>query len=165
MKIFKLFTIIGCLIIGFSSCETYSDPEVEYSSIGLMSGEWRITITNADISPAKTVMYTYNTAEGSSGEMWLRIGTATASNSLYGVRGKVNIDLGNKTFSATNVQNAYLTTDSKFTVTDGTIVLGGATTPSGQKADAISFTLKSDRSTLEYKVTGFRRTGWPEDEK
>lgn len=165
MKILKIFTVVCCLAFGFTACETYGDPEVEYSSIALMSGEWVVKITDPSNVTTKTIMYTYNTANESTTQMWLRIGTATASNAKFGVRGKVGIDLNAKTFSVAGEQNAYLTADSKFTVTAGTIVTEGATTPSGYKADAISFKLTSDRNPgVEYTVSGFRRTGWPEDE-
>lgn len=165
MKIFKIFTVMCCLVFGFTACETYDDPEVEYSSIALMSGEWIVKLTDPSNVAAKAVMYTYNTADESTTQMWLRIGTATASNAKFGVRGKVGIDLANKSFSVVGEQNAYLTTNSKFTVTGGTVITDGATTPSGHKADAISFKLTSDKNPgVEYTVEGYRRTGWPEDE-
>lgn len=165
MKMFKIFALL-VVILSFSACETYSDPKVEYSSIALMSGEWKVVIndpiTKEDV---KAVIYTYNTADESVTQMWLRIGTATAFNAKYGVRGKVDIDLNKKIFSVTDQQNAYLTKESKFSILNGTIVTGGATTPSGYKADAISFKLITETNPgVEYSVTGFRRTGWPEDE-
>lgn len=180
MKIFKIFTLL-VVVLSFSACETYDDAKVEYSSIALMSGEWKVTvrdvvadtmvvfsISDAGVKNYRTVIYTYNTADESTTQMWLRMGTATAPTAKiksFAVKGKVDIALNAKTFSAKDAIDAYLTTNSKFQVTDGKVVLDGADTPSGYKADAISFTITTDRTpNRTYEIKGFRRTGWPEDE-
>ncbi|WP_080903718.1 lipid-binding protein [Parabacteroides sp. Marseille-P3160] len=166
MKKIKLFSIIVFAILFGVSCETYDDPEVEYSSVFPLSGEWKTVMTNsATGATAKVVLYTYNTSDESTTQMWLRIGTATSFNANYGVRGKVDINISAKTFSVTDQPNAFLTNGKTFSISNGNVVLDGATTPSGHKADAISFTLTTEQTPgITYTFTGFRRTGWPEDE-
>lgn len=180
MKILNIFTLF-LVLLGFSACETYDDnPDVDYSSVAKMSGEWRIQVKNvntgekvvistssAGVPNYKTTIYTYNTADESTTQMWLRIGSASApvaGAAKFGVKGKVDINLSNKTFTATGGDNTYAK-GGIFNISNGTIVLDGADTPSGYKSDAISFTITSDLDPgVTYEITGYRRTGWPEDE-
>lgn len=178
MKIFKIFLLLSCVIAFFSSCETYGDADVDHSSVFPMSGEWIVQAKNTvtgevynvrGIQDDKFPIYTYNAANESITQMWLRIGGVSSSNSSpyakFDVKGKVNINLGARTFDVNNIQNEYYTDNSKFTVTEGKVVLDGLTTPSGGKGDLISFKLVSDRDPgVTYEISGYRRTGWPEDE-
>ena len=55
--------------------------------------------------------------------------------------------------------------DSEITldVTDGKVLAGAATTPSGMPADSIVFFVNIQGDDT-YKIAGFRRTGFPADE-
>ncbi len=65
-------------------------------------------------------------------------------------KNKINVDLKAMTFQATDAQNvAY---DSKLTITNGKILPGAATTPSGMPADSIVFnvTFNDDTYPTDY---------------
>lgn len=168
MNKLKIF-LVCCLLISFSACETYSDPEIEYSVIFPLSGEWIGDITGSDGSADKIIVHTYNTADESTTQMWLRVYkyngvTGTTTGAPYAIRGKVNINLQEKAFSVTNELN-NLTTANKFSVQNGVVKLESVTTPSNTKADGITFTYTSERTPdVTYTVSAFRRTNWPEDE-
>lgn len=51
-------------------------------------------------------------------------------------------------------------------ITDGKILEGAALTPSGMPADSIVYMIQfdDDPDGLTYKVSGFRRTGFPADD-
>ena len=51
-------------------------------------------------------------------------------------------------------------------ITEGKIMEGAATTPSGMPADSIVYMIQfdDDPNGLTYKVSGFRRTGFPNDD-
>lgn len=60
--------------------------------------------------------------------------------------------------------------DCKVTITDGVVVPNGATTATGYLTDSIEFNYKRDfvsgpyvGTSVEYKVTGIKNTGWGED--
>lgn len=177
MKIYKIFLLLFCVTAFFTSCETYGDPDVDYSSVEKMSGEWVIRLNDANTKALLNVLgykddkvpiYTYNTSDGSKTQMWLRIGSASISATSpyapFAVKGKVNIDLGSKTFSASDVENGFFS-GKKFSVSEGKVILDGTVTPSGGKADSISFKLTSDlHPGITYIVSGYRRTGWHEDD-
>lgn len=175
MKIYKIFLLLFCVTAFFTSCETYGDPDVDYSSVEKMSGEWVIRLNDANTkallnvlgySDDKVPIYTYNTSDGSKTQMWLRVGavSVTSPYAPFAVKGKVNIDLGSKTFSADNVENGFFS-GKKFSVSEGKVILDGTITPSGGKADSISFKLTSDlHPGISYIVSGYRRTGWDTDD-
>ncbi len=56
--------------------------------------------------------------------------------------------------------------ESQFEITDGKVLKDGAITPSGQPADSIVFYVKFDDDTdnILWKVSGFRRSGFPADD-
>lgn len=166
MKLLKYIIILGVVLFGFQSCETYGDMEVEHSPIYPLSGEWIVEVYDAAtgeiISGSKGTCFTYNTAANDADKMWVKLSTATTP---YGVTGKVNCDPKAKTFSIENGVNTLSTTNAGFSVMEGTVVLDGYDTKTGGKADAIQFKLKTDKSDAIYLVKGFRRTGWVEDTK
>lgn len=160
MKRFIQIFLISCLALaGLSSCETYKeDFDQDFSPIFPLCGEWRVNIYNSDTLVTRTSIYSYDTADKSGTTMWLWI-----NNSKFGTKCKLTCDPAARTFSGANVANA-LYTGTTNTVTGGTVVVNGATTPSNGKSDSIEFTYFSSKSNLTYKISGYRRTGWPEDE-
>lgn len=57
-------------------------------------------------------------------------------------------------------------TEGKVTITDGKVVKDGYDTPTGYKADAISYAYEyedADGNTEKYMIVGSRYTGWGED--
>ena len=159
MKKFIKYIMIVCLaIVGVSSCETYGDVKQDFSPIFPLCGEWKANITDvATGTVKKTVIYTYDTADKSATQMWLWVNLAG-----YGTKCKLTCDVKAGTFSGSNVANALL--GGTNTVSNGKVVVNGADTPSGYKADSIEMTYFSSLTNKTYTIKGFRRTGWPEDE-
>lgn len=172
MKQIKYLFYSLLAVIGFVSCETYGDYDVEYTAIHPMGGMYRITVvdeagTTLDLA-AQNLVYIANTADNSTTQCWIRIGNYNlAATNAYSINGKINCQLNALTFSGSNIENLagnVTSSTETFTVTDGKIVLDGATPPSGGKSDAISFTFTNSRFPGKtYSVTGYRYTGWEGD--
>ncbi|MBP1631480.1 MAG: hypothetical protein H6Q15_2373 [Bacteroidetes bacterium] len=161
MKRIIQFILVLCIAVtGLSSCETYSeDYDQDFSPIFPLCGEWRVDIFDAatNVKVIRTSIYTYDTADKSSTSMWLWVNNAT-----FGTKCKITCDPVAKTFSGTDVTNKlYLGLNS---VTGGKVTVNGSTTPSGGKSDSIDFTYYSSISNKTYRISGYRRTAWPEDE-
>ncbi|MCD7932374.1 MAG: hypothetical protein LUH15_14025 [Tannerellaceae bacterium] len=166
----KIINIIVALLalVSFNSCETYGDYETEYSSIYPMSGEWVVNVTDqsgTDLLGGKIELNTYNTANEDTDKMWVRISGRTAG--AYNMTVKANCNLGDLTFSGTNLENLtgnVATSNTTVTISNGKITLQGANTPSGGKADKIEFTFTNSLYPGEtFTVSGYRFTGWEED--
>jgi hypothetical protein len=165
----KIFML--CLLLIFSiSCETYKDYEIEYSPVYPLCGEWVVKFTDTSVTPNVTsgliVLSTFNTADNSVTQMWIR-STSTSSSFMGRFDGKINCNVEGKSFSGENVANTYYTTAPvpTFTVTQGIIIIDGYNTATGGKSDKITFTMTDTRKPGKvYTVSGFRRTRWLEDE-
>lgn len=162
--IYKVWMVLLALVT-FTSCETYGDYKTEYSVIYPLSGEWIVTIYDANGAPVKekVTCNTYNTSDNAPDRMWVKMGNAAAH---YGILGKVNCSVEKKDFSGEKVPNLVdskdgATSATTFTLSAGKVVLNGFDTPTGHKADAIEFTLTSSKYPTEVMtVKGFRKTGW-----
>lgn len=169
MKQIKYLSVLFLLLLGFSSCETYGDYEIEYSSIYPLSGKYRITVTDeAGTEVYKNYCEISNTTDESTTQCWLRIGGYSLSGTnAYSINGKINCDVKALTFSGSSIENLagnVATSTNTFTLTEGIVALKGVTAPSGTIADGISFTFTNSRFPGKtYKVEGYRYTGWSED--
>lgn len=169
MRHVKYILFLFLLLLGFLSCETYGDYEIEYSSIHPLSGRYRVNIVD---ETGALVISTYgdiaNTSDESTTQCWLRIGAYNTSATLaYSINGKINCDLNTLTFSGANIENLagnVIISTETFSVTNGNLTLNGVTTQSGTVTDAISFTFTNSRFPGKtYSVEGYRYTGWNED--
>jgi len=169
----KLF-ILCLFLVAAASCETAKDYEMEFSPVYPLSGEWLVRFTDTSVTPSTSgifVMSTFNTADNSSNQMWIRITStsATAANIAYTGRidGKINCDVAAKSFSGATVVNTYSTTTTAmtYTITSGIVITDGYDTATGYKSDKISFTMTDSRKPgRTFTVEGFRRTRWLDDE-
>lgn len=174
MRMIKKLFILCFFLVFAAGCETYKDYDIEYSPVYPLSGEWLVRFTDTSVTPSTSglfVLSTYNTADNSTNQMWIRV-TSTSSapaNIAYTGRftGKISCDVAAKTFSGANVPNTYYTTGTipTFTITGGSIVIDGYDTATGGKSDKITFTIIDTRKPGKtITVNGFRRTLWPDDE-
>lgn len=171
----KQIKYILCLLMAtlvFVSCETYGDYEIEYASIHPMGGMYRIAVTDEAGNQLSLGSGNYvilsNTSDNSTTQCWIRIGAYNlAATNAHAINGKIACDLGSLTFSGSNIENLagnVVSSPETFTVTEGKVVLDGATPPSGGKSDAISFTFTNSRFPGKtYKAVGYRYTGWEGD--
>ena len=178
-SIFKSFILFCLFSVSFMSCETYTDPKVEYSPIYPVAGEWRVRITNLTTNGmvSTTTMYTfdtYNTSDNLVDHMWIRctssIPTFSPSTSFVKtIKAKISCDVPSMSFSTSGtIQNIHVTTNAvvdTLTITEGKITPSSVLMPSGVKSDRISFKLSKTKSPgAVYLVEGYRRTRWNEDE-
>lgn len=163
----KYIYIFSLFIISLSACK--KDEVIGGTAVQDMSGEWWVQLEVVDqegkvVQPYSDDTYyslsTYNTADNSNTQMWF-----DDNESYWQVKGKVNVNVTDKTFSGDNVANQYY--DSKFSVTNGKIVKDGAVGPvSKAVTDAISFTVTydDDSDNLVYHFKGYHRTKFPGDD-
>ena len=165
MKKLINYILVVCLaVMTFSSCETYKDNyEQDFSPIYPLCGEWTVNITDQTTnSVVHTYIYTYDTADKTATDMWVWIDNPRRSCATYSTRCKITCDVKTLTFSGSNEQNTYIGGTS--TISDGTVLVNGATTPSNGKADSITMTYYSSLSGHTYTISGYRRTFFDEDE-
>lgn len=167
------YIILFFAALGIVACNTENDDfKIEYTAIHPMGGQYRITITDeagtAVALPGSIYCFVSNTMTNSETECWLRIGSfSTPAKESYSINGKIGCNLNDLTFSGSNVVNLagnVVSSDEKFTVSNGKIELNGAKAPSGTVADKISFSYtRANFPGKTYSVTGYRYTGWTED--
>ena len=124
----------------FTACSEGDDFDIDYTPIAPVGGEYRINVERG-----------YD-----------------ASKTAYAINAKVSIDMSAYTFGGENVDDFI---GNSATATDKVTVSGKCghntyTTVSGTVTDEISFTYsRSDQPGYHYRVTGFKSTGWAEDNK
>lgn len=167
----KIFALL-MLIMTVTGCETYKDPEVEYSPIYPLSGEWRVRITNAatgDLvnNKAMYTVGTYNTSDNSSSQMWIRI-TSNVAGGFGTLKAKIDCNVAGLGFSAAGAKDLHVTTNAEVgtvTITDGKVTLGSVALPSKKMSDRIYFKITNTKSGgNSYIVEGYRRTLYDEDD-
>ncbi|MBD8001784.1 lipid-binding protein [Phocaeicola faecium] len=154
-----LILLLTALSVSFTSCDNETEPGG--TAVEKMAGDWWVTATImqngnevGDSGAGHFRMYTYNTAANVPTEMWLEDGGNFRN---YKVR--VNVDYNARTFTTNDFVEGVR-------ITEGKIMEGAATTPSGMPADSIVYMIQfdDDPNGLTYKVSGFRRTGFPNDD-
>lgn len=163
-----LIVLFAALSFSLTGCEE-TDIEPGGTAVEKMAGLWDVTWEqqNAqgvweDVLGGTVSLNTYNTAANVPTEMWLKEGY------LLNTPLKVSTDYAARTFQmaettlSVNEKN-WGVPQIKLTITDGKILEGAATTPSGMPADSILFFVNVEGDGT-YKVAGFRHTGFAEDE-
>ena len=172
----KIFLITAILISGLLFTNSCKKDEIGGTATEDMAGEWYVTVVAVDASD--NIVYTddelfglgrfhldtYNTSSNVASQMWV-----TDYGTFWDFLVKLDVDNNSKTFQVTDGQNESY--DSKVTVTNGRILYGAATTPSGMPADSIVFNVSFDDDPYpsaygyaNYRVAGFRYTGFTADE-
>ena len=177
MKFIKnILWVVLALVVVSCSNEKY---EIEYTPIAPMGGQYRIiSLTDETGTELKTKLsdndryvFLANTTDYDSDKCWVRIGRYSVKHTnFYGINGKISCDVSNRqnmTFSGTNVENVAgnnYSTGTTFNV-EGVVVENGAKCPSTEVTESITMTFThSGFPGKTYKVTGWKYTGWPEDQ-
>jgi len=162
-----IILMLAAAAFSFTSCN--KDTEPGGTAVQDMAGEWWVTCTfesspgvwkDAGIGHVK--FSTYNTSANKNTEMVLN-----DHGNIWPFTSIVGVDYAAKTFSA---KTAVSTNDASHPavtviVADGKVLKGAAKTPSKASADSIVFYATfSDDATTVYKIAGFKRTGFPEDD-
>jgi hypothetical protein len=163
---------LGLLALTSVGCETLPDQEVETTAVYPVAGEWLVHVkqpngtyfgSDAD-HPLGTLfaLRTYNTADNSNTQAWMRLGTTQAPALL----GKVTVDVKALTISGANIPNTINVNKAgkTFTIEEGKVMLGVSKMPSGVMADSIYVRYSSTFDNQTYEVMGHRRTQWSSDE-
>lgn len=168
MKKANIFGLIIAAAFAIILVSCQKDPEPGGTAVEKMAGQWYIRVNGTSKYYSIT---TYNTSENSSTSMWVQASGLRDSvlnvNSVAipGIKGKVTVDLPNQTFSAnpsTNVASNSATVPS-FVIANGKILTNAAKGPvSRTPADSIYFEMTISGKT--YKVSGFHRTGFMEED-
>lgn len=168
MKYIKiLFLLFLSLPFVFVSCD--DETKVGGTAVEEMAGDWWVTIDaivndQAIVDPygkGHVQMFTYNTAANKDTEMWI-----DDEKNFWDYKLKVDVNYDTRTFSTKDfVENTSY--NCKVKITDGKILKGAALSPSGMPADSIVYMIQFDDDTTPgaiYKISGFRRTGFPADD-
>jgi len=152
-----VFVIAATLLL---SCK--KDVPAGGTAMEKMAGDWYVTV---DGEEDYFSLYTFNTSDNSSTQLWIQSNGLRAETGPIGVKGKLSADLNGQRFSGTNVTNISSVTSGTiktFSVANGKVVTNGTVGPESKTpADLISFDLIIDGHT--YKVEGYHKTGFLED--
>ncbi|WP_353183208.1 lipid-binding protein [Parapedobacter lycopersici] len=164
-KIIGIFILLALIA---TSCQ--KEEKVGGTAVEAMAGEWYTTASRTYVDgdgveqtdSYDAHFFTYNTAANTATEIWL-----DDAESFWQFKGKVNVDLNSLTFASDAIQNEYY--DMTFDVLNGKILKGAAKGPgSDAPTDSIYFEVKfSDDDpdiTAPWVISGFKKTGFLEDE-
>lgn len=169
-KIFLYITMSVVALLFATSCEK---KEIGGTATEAMSGEWIVHYYGID-SVGNNVyddpfgyghyhLDTYNTSENGTKQMWI-----DDHDNSYGFKNLIDIDLNQMTFSADSVTELYY--GDTVTITNGKILYGVATTPSGAVADSIVFDVLFNGDQYvgvfweRIRISGYRYTGLANDD-
>ncbi|MFG6685609.1 lipid-binding protein [Mariniflexile sp. HNIBRBA6329] len=146
------------LLTSCTNEEGYKDISLANSAVKEVSGDWVVEVLRDDVHFSDAIVTISNTSDNSPTQIVIN-----DHDGGWGLKAIANVDIATKTFSVTDATEYYY--DVTVTITNGTIIPNGGTTPDGRIVDAISFTaVFSDVPTRTFVYTGYRRTGFLEDE-
>lgn len=184
-KIF--FALLALASFALSSCEK---EKIGGTAMESMAGQWYVTVQGLDEDG--TVLYTdddlygfgpfviltYNDAANSSDKMFIQDTPNAEGKLFWGFKVKVDCNQDSETFSLLGAED-YIGGIS-VDVTNGKILKGAATTPSGMAADSITFDILFEDDVYaapnagkpgwkaayydRLRMTGYRYTGFVADE-
>ena len=155
-----LYTALVILLVAsLASCK--KDYKAGGTNVQALANEWWVTV---DGGTDYYNLTTYNTAANDGKQMWIDDFNNAAS--FWDIKGKVNVDVANQTFSGTDIANQYYT--STFTITNGKIFTNATKAPgSHDVTDSIRFTIQfsdDDPANTPHVISGYARTKFPEDD-
>lgn len=177
-----VYAIVALATLTLASCE--KDP-IGGTATEKLAGQWYVQVDGydtkgdsvviADFNDGRFILLTYNTAANEPNKLFVN-----DQGNFWDFIVRIDCDVNTLTFgSSTSAQNESY--DCQVTLTNGKIIPGGATTPSGQKADYIQFDINFDDDDLAsygmpgvsygdyygfdvYRVSGWRYTGLVNDD-
>lgn len=158
-----IILLFATLSLSLTGCEE-TDIEPGGTAVEKMAGTWYVTWEAKDaqgvwqdILGGTVEVDTYNTAANIPTEMWLY------ETYMLDIPLKVSTHYDARTFEMAETTITVGDAPMTLSITDGKVLEGAATTPSGMPADSIVFFVNIQGDDT-YKVAGFRRTGFAEDE-
>jgi hypothetical protein len=168
MKYLAYLLVAASLL--FTSCS--QEDEFDSTATGQLAGEWFVTyhvesepgsgVFDTDFGGGYYPLMTYNTNKNDKDTMYI-----DDEKSFWAYKAKIAVEPGTRKFgSEKEAKNLYYA--SKVIVRNGEVLPGMATTSGGNKSDSICFYIQFDDDEepygITYKVSGYKRTGFPADE-
>lgn len=161
----KQYIYIALALVGLAVTGCKKDqPDVEYSPIFPISGEWYVKVANANgtlARPTYTTLSTYNTSANENNVVWMKMLTSAVP---YGLLGKASCDVNAKTLSGTGITNTAFTPNSKFSILEGKVLLNATTLHSKVVTDSIYVRFTTETNGQTYILSGHRRSQYEEDQ-
>lgn len=163
MKKVALYIIALTLLISVNSCSELNPGGTATQNY---SGDWYVIFLGDDGTGEYVDIYgtghvlfsTYNTAANVPDKLFID------DHEFWPFKGIVDLDQTANSFGGTDLPN-YFDYDITATVTNGKILKNAATTSGGNVSDSIYMEIEySDDPGYVYRVAGYRRTGFIEDE-
>ncbi|MCF0213415.1 MAG: hypothetical protein HUK13_03045 [Muribaculaceae bacterium] len=158
------YSILAVAALALASC---AKEEPGMTATEPLAGQWYVTFDAVDkdgnlleadpYSMGRVITATFNTSANTSNQMWV-----SDLGNFCGYQVKVNCDVTALTFSTADWADNY-SYGNKAKVSDGRVLKGAATTPSGMSADSIVYYIQFSDATEIFRVSGFRYTGFVED--
>ena len=156
----SIYVFIALLLLG-TACRKEKDTDAGATATKEMAGAFwvQVKVDNVPVVPDYFKIITYNTSENIGTKMWI-----DDQETLWPFKFKIDVDPVAKTFSAADAVSTYTSITVK--LANGKIldkVTKGPVT--NTVTDSIYFEAEfSDDPGTVYQLTGYRRTGWPEDD-
>lgn len=159
------FIYLMLVLVGLAASGCKKDqPDVEYSPVFPISGEWYVHVSNADGTAARatyTTLSTYNTSDNSNNQVWMKMLTSAVP---YGLLGKASCDVSAKTISGTDLVNIAFTPNKKFAVLEGKVLVNATTLKSKVVTDSIYVKYSTEADGKTYILSGHRRSQYVVDQ-
>ena len=171
----KKLIYFACMLAGLFMMTSCEKDEIGGTATQSLAGEWYVVadavdangnIVYEDFWGERFLVNTYNTAANTATEIWIN-----DNNNFVKFAAKLSCDIKDLTFQSNGAAVNSKRNNSQVTVEGGKIVLGGAETPHGTKADYIEFyvSVSDDKYPAvygfdKYKISGYRYTGLTEDD-
>ena len=166
------FAILALATLTLASCEK---DKPGATAVEAMSGQWYVNVQG--LNEDGSVLYedaelfgvgnflilTHNTSDNDPKKLFIN-----DLGNFWTFQVAVDCDLASKTFSVTEGEDLYY--GIQVNITNGKILPGAATTPSGMKADSIVFDVLFSDDTYagvyydRLRMTGYRYTGLANDD-
>lgn len=161
MRKLKITSLILSVIalVSMSSCDEGGNPDAGGTSVEKYAGDWWISLSDPDGEILGHVLHsTYNTSANDN-TMWF-----DDHSHGYWIKAKVNVNLADGTFSATDAPN--IGDAGTVTITEGKIIKNGGLSRGGHVVDSIYLRAHFSYDDAGYDIiyTGHKRTGFLEDE-
>lgn len=158
IKKLSSFLLSLVLFVSFVSCEQQeSVPDDTDILVSDMTGSWYVQflVDGSDVDGlGYQLINTYNASANDGSELWIDDNEHTRAFKV-----KSSVDLDNLTFSGAELPNYVDGYEIDVNITNGVIVKNGATNPSGETVDSISFEAEfSDDPDTIYQLVGFKST-------
>lgn len=167
-KYISLAFMAMALSFGFSSCDVETNEEPGGTNVQKMAGRWDVTVDVVDANGnvlyedpyglGTINIFTYNTADNSSTEMWL-----DDRENFWAFKMKVDVNYEARTFSCSEKDYDAAGTGTAV-VTSGKILENAAKNLHGMPNDSIVFDIKfsDDENGMIWRMSGQRYTGFYE---